>query len=109
MLEDVGDPRRAVAERAVEPAPDRVVVRERADADALGKPAVEVLQVHVPDPRSCDPRHFQRISATERDVTGVETEGEAGLIQKMHDVMTPLDHGSEVWVHDRSETALVGD
>ena len=42
-------------------------------------------------------------------MTGVETEGEAGLIQKMHDVMTPLDHGSEVWVHDRSETALVGD
>src|SRR2546427_9888454 len=106
MLEDVSDPRRAVAERAVEPVPDRVVVRERADADALGKPAVEVLQVHVPDPRSCDPRHFQRISATERDVTGVATERAPGLIQKMHDVMTPLDHGTDRGTHDRSETAL---
>ena len=65
-----------------------------AQPDAHG--IVDVLEVHVRDPVREGPHDLERVGAAEREMAGVEADGDVRAREHAFDVLVALDHGAPV-------------
>src|SRR5215472_13435087 len=103
---DVDD---ACVERSEQTLPYGVTVWQVATPDSSYEKPVDILQVHVPDPRPRGRRQLNRVHAADEQVAGVKAEAGVGELEQAAHVLRALDDGSCVWVEGQLQVMAAGD
>src|SRR5206468_9586807 len=109
LREDIAHAHPTVAERPEEAARDGVRVPHASFANRGSERRVGVLEMDMTNARGVIARDRDRIAATQKDVTRVETQRDVALREKTRHRASRLDHRSEVGMKCELETMCARD